>query len=403
MGESPLAADTDWTEVNAVNILTTHSSKGLEFPVVFLINLVGERFPSRQRSEQIPIPESLIKEILPVGDFHLEEERRLFYVGMTRAKERLFLTAADYYGEAKREKKLSPFIFEALGEGVSTGVSQETGKQLSFLDYKPLGIEMVEEKRKVKIDYLSYSQIDTFKICPLHYKLKYIYGLPTPQSASQSFGTTIHATMKTFYEKIIAGEKPTEKLIHKCFDESWVDDGYLTKAQKDKFIDKGKIYLSGYLKEGFNPKLLPVTMEQMFNVPLIPSNKKGRSVRIGGRMDAIYQYSDGSIEIVDYKTGANIPSQKEVDKNLQLSFYALAATKIRENPFGIIPEKIKLTLYFLDEQEKISTTRTMEQLLEAEKEILEIRDNIEKSEFKCSGHIFCQNCEYNLFCREVNS
>jgi RecB family exonuclease len=161
--------------------------------------------------------------------------------------------------------------------------------------------------------------------------------------------------------------------------------------------------LSGYLKEGFNPKLLPVTMEQMFNVPLIPSNKKGRSVRIGGRMDAIYQYSDGSIEIVDYKTGANIPSQKEVDKNLQLSFYALAATKIRENPFGIIPEKIKLTLYFLDEQEKISTTRTMEQLLEAEKEILEIRDNIEKSEFKCSGHIFCQNCEYNLFCREVNS
>ena len=114
LGESPLATDTDWTENDAVNILTIHSSKGLEFPVVFLVNLVAQRFPSTERKEQIPIPEELIKEVLPQGDFHLQEERRLFYVGMTRAKERLFLTAADYYGEGKREKKLSPFIFEAL-------------------------------------------------------------------------------------------------------------------------------------------------------------------------------------------------------------------------------------------------------------------------------------------------
>ena len=104
MGESPRAADTDWTEVNAVNILTAHSSKGLEFPVVFLVNLVAQRFPTTERREQIPIPDALIKEVLPIGDYHLEEERRLFYVGMTRAKDLLYFTAADYYGEGKREK-----------------------------------------------------------------------------------------------------------------------------------------------------------------------------------------------------------------------------------------------------------------------------------------------------------
>ena len=118
LGESPLATNEDWTEINAVNILTVHSAKGLEFPIVFLVNLVAQRFPSMERREQIPIPDALIKEVLPVGDFHQQEERRLFYVGMTRAKEKLFLTAADYYGEGKREKKLSPFVYEALGDKI---------------------------------------------------------------------------------------------------------------------------------------------------------------------------------------------------------------------------------------------------------------------------------------------
>jgi len=108
----------------------------------------------------------------------------------------------------------------------------------------------------------------------------------------------------------------------------------------------------------------------------------------------------GMIEIVDYKTGATLPTQKEVDKNLQLSFYALAATTIPTAPFGKRPEKVKLSLYFLDNQEKISTIRTAEQLKEAKEEILKVREEIEKSDFKCSGHLFCQGkCEYSLFCR----
>jgi DNA helicase II / ATP-dependent DNA helicase PcrA len=404
LGESPLAADSDWGDINAVNILTVHSAKGLEFTVVFLVNLVSQRFPTIERREQIPIPDELIKEVLPVGDYHLEEERRLFYVGATRAKDRLYLTAADYYGEGKREKKLSPFVFEMLGEEVMRSEMEiEKGKQLSFLDYEPmkqLNNETVEQS-KLHIDYLSYSQIETFRTCPLHYKLKYIYKVPTAPSASQSFGTTIHSTLKDFYLAVKSGTKPTEKLLQELLEADWVKEGYKSKAHEKMFKEKGQLYLSGFLKEEFNPKVLPVMLEEPFVVPLTTNNQQltTKSLKIGGKIDRLDEFPDGSVEIIDYKTGATIPSQKEVDKNLQLSFYALAATMIRQEHLGKNPEDVKLSLYFLDIQEKISTKRTKEDLQRAIEEIIKVRGEIEKSNFTCSGNMLCGNCEYSLFCR----
>ncbi len=403
LGESPLATNEDWTEVNAVNIMTVHSAKGLEFPVVFIANLVSQRFPSMERREQIPIPEEIIKEVLPVGDFHLEEERRLFYVAMTRAKERLYLTAADYYGEGKREKKLSPFIFEALGQNLESRISNsDKTKQLSFLDYEPHKIQNSKfQIPKLKIDYLSFSQIETFETCPMHYKLRYILKVPTKPSASQSFGTAMHAALKDFYSEIlnskfqIPNSKNTnEKLIFELLEKNWIKEGYSSKKHETEFFNKGKLYLSGFIKTGFDPKNLPIALEQPFVIPL------GKDLKIGGKVDRVDTFSDGSIEIIDYKTGATIPSQSEVDKNLQLSFYALAATKIQEPPFGKTPDKIKLSLYYLDSQEKISTVRTAKQLEDAVKEIYKVRDEIEKSDFKCSSHMFCQmGCEFSLFCK----
>lgn len=403
LGESPLAANEDWTKINAVNILTVHSAKGLEFPVVFLVNLVSQRFPTVERREQIPIPEELIKEVLPQGDYHIEEERRLFYVGMTRAKERLYFTSADYYGEGKREKKLSPFIFEALGEKVVGSEKLDMNiEQLSFLDYKPPEISLFTKQPMsgFHIDYLSYSQIETFKTCPLHFRLKYIIKIPTPQSAAQSFGTTIHAVLKSFYSEIKNGKKPSDDLLYDLLEKNWVKEGYSSKKHETMFFEKGKVYLTGFLKDNFDAKNLPIVMEEPFTLPLTDQNGKEKLLRIGGKIDRVDVLSKNKIEIIDYKTGATIPSQKDVDNNLQLSFYALAAASIPNTLFQRKPENIKLSLYFLDQQEKISTLRTAKQLEDSISQIFEIRNQIENSDFKCSGNLLCEKCEYSLFCRE---
>src|SRR2546428_1097194 len=111
-GEDPAVAEAD-VETPAVRVLTVHKAKGLEFPVVFLVNLVQEKFPSRRRRDALDLPIDMMKAVLPTGDYHQQEERRLFYVGMTRARRELYLTSASDYG-GTRERKVSQFVLEAL-------------------------------------------------------------------------------------------------------------------------------------------------------------------------------------------------------------------------------------------------------------------------------------------------
>jgi len=208
----------------------------------------------------------------------------------------------------------------------------------------------------------------------------------------------MHAALRDFYTWVKGGKRATERLIFQSLEENWIVEGFTSKDHERKMIERGRNYLSGFLKREFSPKKLPVAMEQPFVVPLRHKGDTKR-LKIGGRIDRVDKLRGGRIEIIDYKTGANVPSQRQVDNDLQLTLYALAATKIAEPPFGKKPDDLFLSLYYFDNQKKISTKRTAVQLNEAKREIFEWREKIEKSDFACSGHMFCKNCEYSLMCR----
>ena len=111
-GDDPATADLD-PDADAVAVVTVHKAKGLEWPVVFMVGLVDGRFPARGRREQLGVPDALLRGTFPTGDAQVQEERRLFYVGMTRARDELVLSHALDYG-GKRTRRVSPFVLEAL-------------------------------------------------------------------------------------------------------------------------------------------------------------------------------------------------------------------------------------------------------------------------------------------------
>lgn len=413
MGESPLAADIDWSENNAVNILTIHASKGLEFPVVFLVNLVSQRFPTRERREQIPIPQDLIKEILPVGDYHLQEERRLFYVGMTRARDRLYFTAANFYGEGKRDRKLSPFAYEALGENFIKKHLEKQKRELqiiqpSLLDWTQKFSVNINQStlhptphNLHPITYISYSQIQSFSICPLHYKMQYILKVPAAPSASLSFGSSVHASLKGFYQKSLEGKMQKIEDIIPILEEKWIDEGYESKAHQKEALERATYILLQYLKNNFVQdagKIKPVAVEIPFSFFIDRSPSRQIALKVAGRIDRVDRLDNNKIEIIDYKTGRNIPNEKELSNNLQLTVYGMAATLVNDNIFNKKPEDTILSLHFLEEEKKLTTTRTARELEEAKTKILEIVEKIEKSDFLCSGSTYCQNCEYKMLC-----
>jgi len=316
-----------------VKLLTVHAAKGLEFTHVFVAGLVDKRFPTIERREQIEIPVELIKEVLPEGDFHIEEERRLFYVAMTRAKNGLYLTSAEDYG-GKRKKRASMFLFE-LGL-VKKEAPKKAAGGVEFKSPSPYPSPAWGEGRlRLPLPkYFSFSQISLFEKCPLEYKYRYIMRLPAPGSGVQSFGITIHTTLEKYlglYKQTMnapdlfgnpgAPALPSLETLKKLYEQSWLDDWYESRAQMDEYKKIGFRILGDFYEDCQTHSPKPKYLEKSFKLKL------GRYY-FSGKIDRADETAEG-LRIIDYKTGSarNI---ERVDKKQLLSYQWAARDALGE-------------------------------------------------------------------------
>lgn len=394
-GESGALATDIESGPDVVNIMTIHSSKGLEFSYVFIVDLVEQRFPSRRKSDPIEIPADLMRENTQenLSARHIEEERRLFYVAMTRAKKELYLVSAEDYGGARKRKR-SRFLEELEIERA------EPLKESTFI-HAP--VEQ-EEKRKKAIYTLpkniSFTQVAAFSNCPLQYKFAHILKVPVFGRHSLSFGKSMHNTLQKYMQRILdqmpessPSTSKTKKNIKipgintmmKLYEKSWIDEWYPTVEVKDEYFEKGREVLR------------EVVVDAKKHPPNVAFIEKGFTLKVGGvsvrgRIDRIDHHQDG-YEIIDYKTGKPKTRLTWQEKR-QLVLYQLAAEECFDPPLTVKA----LTFHYLEDNSKVTFTVTEKQKEKLRDEIRETVDLIKESDFSATPGFHCQYCDFKDIC-----
>jgi DNA helicase II / ATP-dependent DNA helicase PcrA len=415
----------------AVRVMTVHAAKGLEFDYVFLVSLIDRRFPSSERSEPIELPAALIKEILPEGDHHLEEERRLFYVGMTRAKKGLYLTSADDYGGA-RKRKPSRFL-EELGMAAVEAKPPQRGetpgevkppKEVSpQFDRRFASAPEVSPQSLAKYlpSSFSFTQLKAFENCPLQYKLAHILKIPVKGKGQFSFGKTMHGALQKLFALVAErqgasqatlfeieakpgrgetspgsagrgftstiGELVKPEELEKIYEASWIDDWYDSPTAKKTYREKGRKLLAAYYDKLKDRQIRPLYLEKPFTIKV-----EGASFR--GAIDRVDELPDGTVKIIDYKTGKPKEEEKMTkDDKEQLLIYQIACLET----LGKKPSA--LSFVYLENGSEI-------EFIGKDDELVDLRENVAKTiaEIKASGFDAdpsehkCKHCDFKEIC-----
>ncbi|MGH7742960.1 MAG: 3'-5' exonuclease, partial [Candidatus Eiseniibacteriota bacterium] len=241
LGDDPAAAELEGDEP-AVSLLTAHGAKGLEFPVVYLVDLTEQRFPQFPRGDSLPFPPELRHAGGDDRDDHYREERRLFYVGMTRARDRLVLCHAENLG-GKRPAKPSRFVLEALGLPTpSKGAKGATALE-SIARYAPIpepaaaGVAPLADEQLLT---LSHSSIESYLKCPLQYYFSHIAHVPLPANPTLMYGRAIHHAIRVWHQHRLKGLPIEIQDVIGAYQEAWSSEGFLTLAHEERMMAQGR-------------------------------------------------------------------------------------------------------------------------------------------------------------------
>jgi len=240
---------------------------------------------------------------------------------------------------------------------------------------------------------ISYSGLDTFQTCPAKYKFQYIKRIRVPKSKEAVFGTLIHNCLHAFHNPSQITPLSEDDLL-KYFTGKW-DSSIYQDSQEEAFaFHQGVEILKNYYLQNQGITFNIVNLETPFEAPILEDKELHQ---ITGRIDRIDKLEDGTFEVIDYKTSKKMPSQEEVNRNFQLSIYYLGLV----NRWPSLQEEnrpVKLSLCYLRHGEKLSTTRTSQQIKETQERILDLIEQVKKSNFEPRANPLCDWCQHQPSC-----
>lgn len=295
-------------EVDAVAIVTVHQAKGLEWPVVFLPSLTSRRFPSSRagKDRDWVLPESVfpreVRQRYQGGD---TEERRLFYVALTRARDCVYLS---WFRRIKQTMRPSPYLVDLFGEDVPEGP-----EELPMPDAQTAGSSAEAPPSQV-----SFSDLALYDNCPHQYRLANSIGFQNILVAEIGYGNAIHHVLRLVAEHVLeTGSTPNadqvadliESGFYLPFANQWADKSM--RASATKLIER-------YHEEWREDLERIWATERPFEIHTNDGILTGRADVILSRKDN----GPDKLSIVDYKSSTD--ANRDPMFAFQLAVYAAA-------------------------------------------------------------------------------
>ena len=356
--------------IDAVDLTTIHSAKGLEWPVVFIPSMTGKRFPSSRtgNTQNWLVPRELFDASRYEGTD--ADERRLFYVAITRARDWVGITRHEKI--TKQKTGPSPYFDELVAMGLEADKDSVVPSPIETRPHPETSLK------------LSYSEISAFNDCGYSYRLRNRMGFPVRFAAELGYGKAVHHVLRSVAEQTKhRGQVPDSNEIDQILDSSF----FLPAANKvghREMKNSARELIGIYITKHKSDLFRIWETERPFELRL-------DGVTVSGRADVILDNEGGiptGLAILDYKTSTKADIN---DHDLQLQIYVNAGRREGLDVKNAYVHDLKVS-------KRVSVSVTKKDLITAEKLVVDTANKIKKRQFVANPGKQCRTCEVRTVC-----
>lgn len=297
-----------------VHLSTVHRAKGREWNYVFVAHSIDGKWGNTRTREMIPFPDGLLKNTDLSKKERNEDERRLFYVALTRARKQVYLSYPESIQTGSHSREVAPCMFieeipeELMIKTQSEAIEEKTFEHVQAL-LQPMQSPLVKiSDRDFYLDTLghfklSITALNTYLKSTEEFITNVLLRVPRSKPPAMAFGSSVHYALEMRNKALVEGREHGMERVLADFEEALLRE-VVTDEEYDRRLIYGKNVLQKYLSEYAADSGKPIFVEHFFGSGLRKTVLD--DIPLSGRIDRIDLIDPEKklVRVIDYKTGS---------------------------------------------------------------------------------------------------